>query len=331
VKTVFSTKLVHPRDKFDFWHSVACKNIVDHDSRPANRLSFEAEIHTGSFGRFELVLFHNSSMRVSHTMRHITHTRSDHLFVCRQISGSIFLQQDTREIVLEAGDVALLDPLRPYDGRFSECSATLVLKVPRRELEVRIGKVRNITARLIKPIRVEDNLTSSLSAKLPSLAGKMNPISEEMVGNHALDLVAVSLAMTMDGRQPRVSSGKALILLNLRSVIEARLSDPTLDAQTVADAAGVSVRYANDILADHDTSIMRLIQARRLARCRSALEDPNQSHRTVSEIAYGWGFFDMTHFARRFKKAYGNLPSEFRRSQSRQEGEANCRTVISRQ
>jgi AraC family transcriptional activator of tynA and feaB len=246
-------------------------------------------------------------MRVSHTMRHVTaRTRSDHLFVCRQISGSIFLEQDTREIVLEAGDVTLLDPLRPYDGRFSECSATLVLKVPRRELEARIGKIRNMTARLVKP----DDLTLSLLAKLPSLAGKINPLSEEMVGSHALDLVAVSLAMTLDGRQPRVSSGKALVVLNIRSVIEARLSDPTLDAQMVADAAGVSVRYANDILADHDTSIMRLIQARRLARCRSALEDPNQSHRMVSEIAYDWGFFDMTHFARRFKKAYGILPNE---------------------
>jgi AraC-like DNA-binding protein len=308
LKTVFSTKLVHPRDKFDFWHSVACKNIVDHDSRPANRHNFEAEIDTGSFGHFELVRFYNSSMRVSHTMHHVAHTSSDHLFVCRQIWGSISLEQDTREIVLEAGDVTLLDPLRPYDGRFSEGSATLVLKVPRRELEVRIGKVRNMTARLVKPIRVEDDLTSSLSAKLPSLAGKMNPISEEMVGSHALDLVALSLAMTLDGRQPRLSSGRALVLLNIRAVIEARLSDPTLNAQTVADAAGVSVRYANDILADHDTSIMRLIQTRRLARCRSALEDPTQSHRTVSEIAYGWGFFDMTHFARRFKT--GILPSE---------------------
>ena len=73
MKTVFSTKLVHPRDKFDFWHSVARKDIVDHDSRPANRLGFEAQIDTGVFGSFELVHFRNSSMRVSHTMRHIAH------------------------------------------------------------------------------------------------------------------------------------------------------------------------------------------------------------------------------------------------------------------
>jgi AraC-like DNA-binding protein len=146
---------------------------------------------------------------------------------------------------------------------------------------------------------------------LPSLAGNIASASEEMVGNHALDLIAVSLAKTMEADRPRISSAKALVLSNIRSVVEARLTNPALDAQAVADAVGVSVRYANAVLADHDTSIMRLIQARRLARCRYALEDPNQAHRTVSEIAYGWGFSDMTHFGRRFKKAYGILPSEY--------------------
>ncbi len=311
MKTVFSTDNVHARDKFDFWHSVACKNLVDHNSLPKCRLTFDAQIEMGYLGNLELVLFHNSPMQVSHTARHIAHAKSSHVFLCRQVAGAMFLEQDTREIALEAGDMALLDPLLPYEGNFSANSETLVLKIPRRELEARLGKTRDTVARLIKPVRTEDRLTSSLSAMLPSLAGKMNSISEEMVGNHVLDLIAVSLAKTMEADRPRVSSAKALVLLNVRSVIEARLRDPSLDAQAVADAAGVSVRYANAVLADHDTSIMRLIQTRRLARCRYALEDPNQAHRTVSEIAYGWGFSDMTHFGRRFKKAYGILPSEY--------------------
>jgi AraC-like DNA-binding protein len=79
------------------------------------------------------------------------------------------------------------------------------------------------------------------------------------------------------------------------AAIEARLTDPALDAGAVATAAGISVRYVNAVLAREGTSIVRLIQARRLARCRKALEDPLQSHRTLSEIAYGWGFSDMTH------------------------------------
>jgi AraC family transcriptional activator of tynA and feaB len=38
-----------------------------------------------------------------------------------------------------------------------------------------------------------------------------------------------------------------------------------------------------------------------------------QAGRTLSEIAYAWGFSDMTHFSRRFKAAYGVLPSDYRR------------------
>ena len=34
----------------------------------------------------------------------------------------------------------------------------------------------------------------------------------------------------------------------------------------------------------------------------------------VSEIAYGWGFSDMTHFGRKFRAAFGLLPSEYRRA-----------------
>jgi AraC-like DNA-binding protein len=75
---------------------------------------------------------------------------------------------------------------------------------------------------------------------------------------------------------------------------------------------GGHLRHANQVLAEQGTSLTRLVLARRLARCRSAFEDPTQAHRMLSEIAYGWGFCDLTHFGRRFKQAYGILPSEAR-------------------
>jgi AraC-like DNA-binding protein len=52
-------------------------------------------------------------------------------------------------------------------------------------------------------------------------------------------------------------------------------------------------------------------------RCQKAFDDPSQTHRTISEIAYGWGFSDMTHFGRKFKAAYGLSPREFRKLHGR--------------
>lgn len=312
METIFSTQRIHRRDKFDYWHSVACKQIVDHDSRPEARLSFDAEIELGTLGNLELILFNNSPMQISHTAAHASRIKSDHLFVCRQLSGSVLLEQETREIALDAGSMVLLDPLLPYGGKFLQDSKMLVVKVPRRELEARLGKIRNMVTRLINPARAEDRLTSAVIEMLPPLASQVSSISDQLVGNHVLDLIAMSLAKAVEGARPRVSHSKALLLLKMRAAVDASLSDPSLCPQTVADRVGISVRYANEVLEEHNTSLARLILARRLARCRCALEDPAQANRTVSEIAFSWGFSDLTHFGRRFKQAYQILPREAR-------------------
>jgi AraC family transcriptional activator of tynA and feaB len=313
VETVFSTKEVHPRDRFEYWHEIACKIIVDHSSKPESRQSFEAKLQVGAIADVGLVLFENSPMDVLHTQRQVAHATGDKLFVCRQVAGTLVLEQSGREIVLEPGDVTLLDPLLPYAGKFQQGSKALVVKVPRRALEARVGKTRDMTTRVMRPVHGEYNLMSWILATLPANAGRLGSAAEEILKEQALDWIAVSLAKMTEGHTPRLSSARSLASMSIRAAIEARLADPCLSVNSVAAAAGVSIRYANAVLAEEDMSIMRLVQARRLERCRRALEDPLQSRRTVSEIAYGWGFSDMTHFGRRFKAAYGMLPRDCRR------------------
>ena len=180
-------------------------------------------------------------------------------------------------------------------------------------LEARLGKTQEIVARCVKPSEGEPGLISSFIAMLPAHAGKMRPPAEEIIRDQILDLLAVSFANVVGIDRPRLSSSRSLALMRLRAAIETRLSNPSLDAAAAAAAAGVSIRYANAMLAVEGTSIMRLIQTRRLARCRTALADPMQMNRTLREIAFGWGFSDMTHFGRKFKATYGMLPSEYRR------------------
>jgi AraC-like DNA-binding protein len=313
LKTVFTTEDVHPRDRFDFWHDVARQDVVDHASTPKCRNTFRAQLRSGAVGSISLVSFANAAMSVTHARRHIAHTNTDEVLICRQLDGQVALEQDGRHVVLEPGDITVIDPRLQYEGRFSEASDVLVLKIPRHLLEARLGEIREMTARAIKPCTAENSLLSASLAMLPTHTQDLGPAAEALLEAHLLDLFTVSAGQTMGQDTLRTPSSRALVRVRLRAVIEARLADRTLDACTVASAAGVSVRYANAVLADENTSIVQLVQARRLARCRQALEDPMQRGRTVSEIAYGWGFSDMTHFGRRFKTAYGVLPSEHRR------------------
>jgi AraC-like DNA-binding protein len=293
---------------------VACREIVEHESIPESRIHFDAEIEVGSVGALDLVAFQNSPLRVEHGQIHISRKSSEHLFLCRETSGRLSVEQDGRQITLQPGEMTLLDPALPYSAGFAFGSRTLVLKLPRRELQTRLGKTRSMVARLIQPDSTEDSLTSSFTAGLPALAGQVRPVCGQLAAGFMLDLVALSLAKAVEGTTPRVSSTKAMAILQIRAAINARLADPTVDVQSIADAVGLSVRYANNILASQDTSIGRLILTERLERCRQALEDPVQSGRSVSEVAFGWGFSDLTHFGRCFKKAYGMSPSDYQLS-----------------
>lgn len=312
MQTIFSTDEVHPRERFDSWHSVTCRNIIEHNAITECRRTFRAELSLGVIAETSLVLWESSSMDVSLSSLHAARANPDELFVCRQIAGHLTLEQSGRDVRLDPGDITLLDPRLRYAGRFSRDSKFLLLKIPRRQMEARVGKPGALTAYPIRPTGPERSLTSAYLAMLPAHTVGLSAAAQAVVQAQVLDLIGVSLSSTSEARAPGGSSARAFVSMKVRAAIEAHLADRSLDTARIAAAAGVSVRYANAVLAENGTSIARLIQTKRLQRCRQALDDPSQSHRTLTEIAYGWGFSDMTHFGRKFRAAFGTLPSEYR-------------------
>lgn len=286
---------------------------MPHEASPLCRQTFEAELESGALAHTQLILFRNSPMQISHKGGRSADTQTDDLFICRQASGKLNVEQYGREAILTPGDLVLLDARIAYSGAFCPGSQLLVLKVPRALLESRAGPARELAGYVLKPLQGEAALVSSYIAQLPLHEGSLSPQAKEIVEQQVLDLLAVALAKLTSGEGPRLSSARSLVRTMIGSAIEAHLTDLQLEPETIAAAVGVSVRYANSVLAQENTSIMRLLWFRRLERCRKALEDPSLARRMVSEIAYSCGFSDMTHFGRKFKATYGSSPRDYRR------------------
>jgi AraC family transcriptional regulator, positive regulator of tynA and feaB len=315
MRKLFSTDGLHVRDRFDYWHHVACRQFVMHDSRPKCREAFHATLAAAPLGNSELLQFHNADMDVWRTRKQTEHLAATDFFLCLQRRGALTLEQNGSTVTLRPGEMALIDPARPYSGNYSSQSDTLIFKSARAAMEARVGKAWSVAIRYLEPSTGVTSLLGSYLAGLPAQIDQVSAESASMLENHLLDLTAASVTDSME-RTPKISSTRSLALLKLRTVVDSHLSDPTLTPDAIAGAAGLSIRYANALLADEGLSIMRLVLDRRLERCRAALSDPNQSHRTISEIAYGWGFSDMTHFSRRFKAAYGTAPSDYRQDRA---------------
>ena len=73
----------------------------------------------------------------------------------------------------------------------------------------------------------------------------------------------------------------------------------------------MSPRYINDIFKDEETSLMRYVWSRRLENCRRDLLSQTRTGQRVSDIAFRWGFNDLSHFSRTFKQSFGHSPRDY--------------------
>jgi len=308
----------HPRDRLAYWYDVACKVFVKHECRVENSPVFDASILRGTLGEVNIIEVESRGLNYAAvTARDIANAEDGVFLLGLQLEGRATVIQDGREAALHPGDLALLDAQRSYTSHYSSKWRRLFVKIPHRALKARLAPTSQLTARAVRRDSGVGCILSDYIRLLPPRIGSLQPIERERIGEQLLDLIALALgAQRGTDETPSLSSARAVALLQLRSVIEARLHDPSLDPESAAAAAGISVRYANSLLAHEGLSLERLIVARRLERCRMALADPRQAHRSVGEIAYAWGFSDQSHFTRRFKAAFGCSPSDFRKQNS---------------
>jgi AraC-like DNA-binding protein len=99
--------------------------------------------------------------------------------------------------------------------------------------------------------------------------------------------------------------------------IRRNLTDPNLNPAAVAAHVNTSTRSLARTFARAGTTIERMIWRERLAGARHDFLDPRLSDRSITDIAFSWGFNDAAHFSRSFSKAYGVTASEFRAGRRR--------------
>jgi AraC family transcriptional regulator, positive regulator of tynA and feaB len=310
---VYSTKDVHPRDSMSYWLEVVAAGFVKLAVKTTG--AFNGTVTAGSIGSLVASTYDCDAHGVSRGGQEISRADNDDYFICLQQTGrSVHIQGD-REALNEEGTFFLLDPRRPFWGQMLTAGRIVTIRVPRQELEARTGPTGALISRTLNARNPIAGLAFGFLSMLPERVDTLDEAAAPKIVEQALDLVALAYsAETQNGAT--LSSPRAAALTMLKAAIESRLHDPDLKPLTAAVAAGISVRYANALLAQEKTGLEAYIIARRLDRCRRALDDPAQARRTIGDIAFSWGFSDLSHFGRRFKAEYGCAPGEYRKQRT---------------
>jgi AraC-like DNA-binding protein len=224
--------------------------------------------------------------------------------------GSSVIEQNGRTTPLRAGEWSIYDTSKPYSMTIPYRAEMLLILIPREKFPTRTIDLQDLVARRFSSRRGLGRLMWSL---IPTTFEQLSEIRHGSSRDLA-DIVAQMTRMALldfSDRRTSVDSKEAL-RERVKLYIASHLGDPELSITTLANATGCTKRYLHMAFQSERTSISDYILKLRLERAREDLLHPACSHRSITDIAYSWGFNNSNHFSRRFKQAFGACPRDLR-------------------
>lgn len=307
----WTTEALPPSRQFDAWREVIVDAHLSWDIPKIACERFPAYMHQHRVDGLRLTDC-TASARVSGTRTHaqIAHDSDAYLTVVMVAQGSETLRfGDDRELRLTEGMFTLWDSTRPMAFMTSDNLRQMSLLVPEAQLLRRVPRVRDLAGRPMDGRHGIGGLFTDHFRVLLSRFGELPASNRHTVLETTLDLLALCL-----GDQPALPAPRLrhLVLEQLKSHIEAHLTDPSLGVAALARRFRMTERNVHKLFEHTGTTVCAHIRARRLAMCRRDLEGATLAARQIGEIAAHWGFADASHFSKVFRAAYGLSPKEIR-------------------
>jgi AraC-like DNA-binding protein len=229
-----------------------------------------------------------------------------------QLEGVTFVRHVGREARLSPGDMVICDSSLACALEMDEASAILVLSAPLTGIKQRLPSPEFVWG---KKLNGDSGLSSTLSLLISSVwRDAQRQMSYDVacrLGATLLDLLAASCMDKFGERVADAAIGSAR-RSHVVCHIENSLKDPNLTVTSIAQVFRISPRYLHMLFAGEGETVCEYIRRRRLEECKRQLSDPMWMRRSISELAYAWGFNNTTHFARVFRDQYGVSPRDFR-------------------
>ncbi|MBV6635963.1 MAG: helix-turn-helix domain-containing protein [Mameliella sp.] len=315
MQPIWTTSTVPPKESLSYWVEAVCRTYTSLDCEDRNRQApFFGHIDAGMVGEVRLTHVRAAAQRVRRTQTSIAHCPEDKLLFSIQKAGRCNVVQDGRVAALTPGDFALYDTTRPYELIFDEDFSQYVVALPGSVLRPHLLAPEGLTARRIPGAssigRAVLNAIESVALNDEDLETDMaRPMEEALRGLLAAGVLSLPGACAMPGKtagSARRAMIKAYALRHLR--------DPDLGVGSIAAAHGVDASTIHRAFDPEEETLSRWIWGQRLENALRDLRDPVQARRTLTDIAFSWGFNDMAHFSRAFKARFGQSPRAARRS-----------------
>ena len=307
----FSTEAIAPNKRLDYWNELNSKASAPTVTDSIDIPSFCPSLIRTRVDCLWMGLVHSSPAVVHHAREHVARTREALFFLQIQLQGSSRFSQDGREAELQSGDFVLLDSTRPYHMSFDATNKVLVVGIPDSQLRRQLAHPDRLVAYRMSYQETLNSLLSDFARGCWRQCESGAPGAESNLASALLNLTAAAYANLAETHATGSEHMEAMRLRILRH-IERHLGDSDLSPKSIAAMLATSSRYVHSIFTRGDETVSRYILRRRLEESARMLANVSQRSRSVSAIAFDYGFASCTNFGKVFREHYGMTPTEYR-------------------
>lgn len=303
---IWSTDNARARERFSYWRDAVCRAVFN-VSIEATPDRFSARITSRSSGPLRFAISESSPYQVVRTRRDIDTAPADHYSVFAQVKGLSVIYQCGDAFTFNPNDICISDGTQPFRCDMPDDGYRAFAVIPRVMIDQRAPWLPRRPLYKLEAKSPFVDLARRHIMELTTGAVRTDTVTGVLTDN-LCNLLALASATDVEPNRFQPELQVEALLTYCRQ----NLHDTELTPQRAADHAGISVRTLHSRFKLVGKSFGRWVLDSRLDACRNALRDKKQNAFSISQIAYRWGFNDLSHFNKAFRARFHCSPRECR-------------------
>ena len=305
-----STSGLAPKKQIECWTEALTDLCGRFDVDPLQASSLEVRINYTSVSRLTLCQIEASQHRIAHTPSRVRLSEHPFVKILFQTHGISYFEQNGRRIELMPGDCLAYDVSCPHTITSPSFTRHEVVIVPKELLRERGFRSAKMSACKLSARTGTGRIAYDFVHAAFDEATNLSPYYAIGVADSLIDLLLLPLreADTMFDRV-----GPEAMYIRAQGFIREHLRDPDLSIDQISAALGCSKHYLHMLFSEKGMTVSDYIWQARLQHCRQELEA--QGGKTITDVAFSWGFSSSSHFSRVFRKYFGIAPSSIHKAQ----------------
>ncbi len=310
--SAMNTDQVAASERAGFWTDCIHRLFRGLDSDLYGDTDFQGRMTTLQAGDIVLTRLEAHRHRALRTPTLARHTDAAYLKIVAPWAGCASVEQQGREAWVAPGQWSIYDTTDSYLIANPVQVEHLIVMLPRERLAERGLPLDALMARRLGG----DGGVARLALETMRTAYHELPGMSEAaacgVGDAITQFVHLSL-LDLAGRGTAVTQREAL-RERIKTHVGEHLGDSALTVDRIATSLGCSRRQLYNAFEDEPDGVAGYLLRRRIDACRQSFDDRRHDHRSITDIALGFGFSNMAHFSRVFRAQLGLPPRDYRRT-----------------